>query len=134
MNALATQKTNGKSNIIFFRIESNPIHETLLNIGLPPHLNGFVYIAYSLELILENPEMLQHVTKGLYIDVAKNFKTKPTSVERAIRHAITITYLHGNLDYMGHIFQNYIRPNKSIPSNTLFLAGLYHHIRNMKYE
>ena len=134
MNALALQKTNGKSNIIFFRIESSPIHEALLNMGMMPNLNGFIYVSYALELIREDPDSLHHITKGLYIDIAKNFHTKPTSVERAIRHAITMTWLRGNRPYINHVFHDFIDPDKCIPSNTVFLAGLHNHLKTLHYE
>ncbi len=129
MSALAMQKTNGKSNIIFFRIESNPIHDSLLDMGMMPNLNGFIYIAYSLELIRENPELLQHITKGLYIDIAKSFRTKPSSVERAIRHAITVTWLRGNHNCIEHIFKDFISSKNCIPSNTNFLAVLHNYLK-----
>ena len=57
MSTQTLQKTNGKSNIIFFRLEANEIHSVLLDIGMKPNLNGFIYIAYSLELIRENPSI-----------------------------------------------------------------------------
>ncbi len=130
MNTLTLQKTNGKSNIIFFRIESSPIHEALLNMGMMPNLNGFIYISYALELIQEDPDSLQHITKGLYIDIAKNFHTKPASVERAIRHAITMTWCRGSRTHISHIFRDFLDPDKCIPSNTVFLAGLHHHLQH----
>lgn len=134
MNALTMQKTNGKSNIIFFRIESNPIHETLLNMNMMPNLNGFIYIAYSLELVQNDPGLLEHITKGLYIDIAKNFRTTPSSVERAMRHAITMTWIRGNRPYIEHIFKDFISPEACIPSNTVFLSILHSYIQKLNYE
>lgn len=128
MSTQTMQKTNGKSNIIFFRLEANEIHQILLDIGMRPNLNGFIYIAYSLELIRENPELLEHITKGLYIDLAKHFRTTPSSVERAMRHAVTVTWLRGDRLFLKHIFASIIHSENYIPSNTVFLAGLYHYL------
>lgn len=128
MSTQTLQKTNGKSNIIFFRLEANEIHSVLLDIGMKPNLNGFIYIAYSLELIRENPELLQHITKGLYIDLAKYFRTTPSSVERAMRHAVTVTWLRGERSILRQIFGPLADNEAYIPSNTVFLAGLHHYL------
>ena len=46
-------------------VENNNIHYALLKLGVPPHLKGYSYIVYALELVLIDPNLLQHITKGL---------------------------------------------------------------------
>lgn len=106
------------------------LHDILLNIGMPPHLYGYSYVVYSMELILQDPSYLHSVTKGLYIDVARHFNATPQRVERAIRNAINNAWLHGNMDFIGHVFKNCVRPDKGVPTNSLFLARLYYYITN----
>lgn len=101
------------------------IQELLLGIGFPQHVYGYKYTMYSLELIMENPEILHHITKELYPEVAKQFASTPARVERAIRTAIQITWLYGNLAMINTIFGNTIRSDKGVPTNTQLLAGLY---------
>lgn len=101
------------------------IQELLLDIGFPQHVYGYKYTMYSLELIMENPEILHHITKELYPEVAKQFASTPARVERAIRTAIQITWLYGNLSMINTIFGNTIRSDKGVPTNTQLLAGLY---------
>ena len=113
--------------------ETKLIHELLLSIGVPPNINGYCYIAYSMELILKEPEYLQSVTKGLYIDVAKHFNTKPACVERAIRFAINNAWQYGDKYYIQSIFKNCVRLNKNVPTNSVFLARLFYYITNMEY-
>ena len=129
-----TYQDKGQKFKVVVRIETTTIHDILLKIGAQPHLNGHAYMVYALELVLLDPELLHHVTKGLYIDIANKFNTKPYSVERGIRHAISTTWLHGNLKYIDKVFQNCIDPNKGVPTNTLFLARLYYYIVNREYE
>lgn len=106
------------------------IHDLLLNLGMPPHLYGYSYVIYSVELVLSNPDYLHSITKGLYIDVAKHFNSTPSRVERAIRHAISITWKYGNQEYIADVFKHCIRPGRGIPTNSLFLARLFYYINN----
>ena len=107
------------------------LHKLLLAIGVPPNIYGYGYIIHSIELILRNPEYIHYITKGLYIDVAKAFHATPTGVERAIRHAINAAWLNNcDEEFIHNIFQNCIRPNKKVPSNSVFLSRLYYYITN----
>ena len=108
------------------------LHEILLSIGIPPNIHGYSYIVHSLELIIEDPQAMYSVTKGLYIDVAKKFGTKPTSVERSIRFAIGSAWKYGNQEFIHSIFKSCIRPYKKAPSNSVFLSRLYYYIMNME--
>lgn len=109
--------------------DSKQLHKLLLTIGVPPNIYGYEYIIRSIELILMNPEYMHYITKGLYIDVAKDFHATPTRVERAIRHAINAAWINNcNEEFMNQIFQNCIRPNQKVPSNSVFLSRLYYYI------
>ena len=93
--------------------DSKQLHKLLLSIGVPPNIYGYGYIIRSIELILRNPEYMHYITKGLYIDVAKDFHATPTRVERAIRHAINAAWINNcDNDFMNQIFQNCIRQTK----------------------
>ena len=109
---------------------SKTIQETLLSIGIPPNIYGYAYITYAVELLLKDSEYQHYVTKGLYVDIAQKYRTTPSRVERAIRHAISVAWLHGNADLIHHIFRNCVRPDKGVPSNSVFLARLYYYIKN----
>lgn len=109
---------------------SESIQEILLSIGIPPNIYGYAYITYAVELLLKDSEYQHYVTKGLYVDIARKYRTTPSRVERAIRHAISVSWLHGNADLIHHIFRNCVRPDKGVPSNSVFLARLYYYIKN----
>lgn len=130
MTALAYQENTVNATVPFDKINPGTIHEVLLEIGVPPHLYGYSYLVYALELILIDPDCLHSVTKGLYIDIALKFKTQPAKVECAIRHAISATWLRGDAEVLNSIFKNCIKPGKGIPTNTVFLARLYYYITN----
>ena len=130
MKAIA-YPTNEMSNTIFYKTSPKNVQELLLTVGFPQHVYGYNYIMYSLELIMENPEILHHITKELYPEVAKRFGSTPARVERAIRTAIQITWLYGNLPMINTIFGNTIRSDKGVPTNTQLLAGLYFFLKHM---
>ena len=69
MNALAYQTTE-MNNPIIFRSNHGNIRDLLLNVGFPQHVYGYNYIIYGLELIMDNPEILHHITKELYPEIA----------------------------------------------------------------
>lgn len=124
--------TNNEMETLIFKVETKSIHEVLLGIGIPPNILGYCYILYALELILFNPNYLRGITKQLYPDVAKKFNTTPVRVERDIRHAISVAWLRGDLDFIDEIFKNCVDPEKGVPSNSLFLTRIYHHIITTK--
>lgn len=132
-----TQTTLNATNTYFVTIPNDEaydlgrLHKLLLAIGVPPNIYGYSYIIRSIELILSNPEYMHYITKGLYIDVAKDFHATPSRVERAIRHAINTAWINNyDEEFMKTIFQNCIRPNKKVPSNSVFLSRLYYYIIN----
>ena len=86
------------------RIETSGIQKLLMQIGIPANMLGFSYIVTALELIALDPDYLNHITKGLYVDVAKKCSSTAARVERNIRHAIEIGFLKGDLEEIEKIF------------------------------
>lgn len=115
-------------------ISKKQIHDVLLSIGMPPNLLGYRYIVYSLELIIDNPDYIFYITKGLYIDVALHFNSTPARVERAIRNAINAAWLHGNYEYIAYVFKNCVNPSKGVPCNSLFLSRLYDYFTTQEQD
>ncbi len=117
-------------DLMEFRIASSPIQEMLLSIGIPPNIYGYAYITYAIELLLKDSEYQHYITKGLYVDIAKKYKSTPSRVERAIRHAISVAWLHGNAELLHRVFRNCVRPDRGVPSNSVFLARLFYYIKD----
>lgn len=116
------------------KIETTKIHEVLLSIGIPPNLLGYGYIISAMEIIALNPWCLHSITKELYVDIALKYGVSASSVERAIRNAISIGWLHGNIDYIYHIFKNCVNPDKGVPTNSIFLSRLFHYFNSVEFE
>ena len=105
---------------------TNIIHE----IGVPAHIKGYQYLRDSIMMSVNDMEMLNSITKLLYPTIAKMHQTTPSRVERAIRHAIEITWERGSRDawdrYFGHLCAD-----GGKPANGMFLAEL---VEALKYE
>lgn len=122
----------GKTNYSF-RAKSNvkkvaPIEVRVTNlihdVGVPAHIKGYQYLREAIILAVENADIINAVTKTLYPMLAKNFKTTPSRVERAIRHAIEVSWNRGQIEVHDKIFGYTVNSNKGKPTNSEFIAML----------
>ncbi len=107
------------------------ITETLRELGVPAHIKGYTYIRESIKRVVREPELLGQITKELYPGVADKYKTTPSRVERAIRHAIEVAWARGKMEEIDNIFGYTIDNSKGKPTNSEFIAMIADKIRNM---
>lgn len=99
------------------------VTELLHDIGIPAHIKGYNYIRTGILLSFANQEQyLGQITKCLYPEIAKKYKTTSSRVERSIRHAIELAWNRGNLDTIDSIFGYSISAEKAKPTNSEFIA------------
>ena len=101
------------------------IHE----IGVPAHIKGYLYLRTAIIMAVDNMDILNAVTKQLYPDIAKEYGTTDTRVERAIRHAIEVAWERGNIDMIHELFGYTIQADKGKPTNSEFIALMADRIR-----
>ena len=99
---------------------TNLIHD----VGVPAHIKGYQYLREAIIMSVENEEVINAVTKTLYPNLAKTFKTTPSRVERAIRHAIEVAWNRGQIEVHDKIFGYTVNSNKGKPTNSEFIAML----------
>lgn len=68
------------------------IYDLLYQLGITANYYGFYYASYAVYLAMQQPERLLLITKFLYPDVAKKYKTNWKCVERNIRTVINISW------------------------------------------
>lgn len=103
---------------------------TLLHeIGVPAHIRGYMYIRESIKMVYYKIEILGAITKVLYPEIARKFNTTSSRVERAIRHAIEVAWVRGNIDAISDIFSYTISYHKSKPTNSEFIAMIADRLR-----
>lgn len=105
------------------------VTEIIHQLGVPAHVKGYHFLRSAILVSLENPELLESVTKKLYPTVAKKFTTTQSRVERAIRHAIEIAWDRGNIDTLQDFFGYTINTQKGKPTNSEFIALIVDKIR-----
>ncbi len=98
------------------------VTEILHQIGVPAHIKGYHYLRDSIIMAIEDPEIINAVTKQLYPNVAKRYNTTSSRVERAIRHAIEVAWDRGDVDVLNSYFGYTIHNTRGKPTNSEFIA------------
>jgi two-component system response regulator (stage 0 sporulation protein A) len=94
------------------------IHE----IGIPAHIKGYHFLRDAILMVAQRVELLSGVTKELYPAIAMKYRTTPSRVERAIRHAIEVAWNRGNLDVIHRLFGYTVSYERGKPTNSEFIA------------
>lgn len=98
------------------------ITDMLHNLGIPSHIKGYVYIRDGIKMMYKDDNMLGSITKELYPKIAKIYQTTSSRVERAIRHAIEVSWNRGDYDLMESLFGNSVDYDRAKPTNSEFIA------------
>lgn len=97
-------------------------------LAIDPDILGFDYIKYILERCIEEPEYYKKsIVHTIYPDCAKRFNTTPSRVERAIRHAIELSFAEIPERY-NNIFN---RKLSQQPNTSKFIAMMALHIQQL---
>lgn len=99
------------------------------DVGVPAHIKGYNYIREAISLAIDDMEVVNSITKQLYPTLARKFKTTPSRVERAIRHAIEVAWARGQAELNNAMFGNTISYNKGKPTNSEFIAMIADKLR-----
>ena len=125
-----TKKEKSNKNIDFYTSNLQvSITKMLHELGIPSHIKGYQYIREAVNIIFENPSVIGGITKELYPELAKKFNTTASRVERAIRHAIEVSWNRGNLDFMEEIFGYSVDIDKAKPTNSEFMVTIADKLR-----
>jgi two-component system response regulator (stage 0 sporulation protein A) len=104
---------------------TNIIHE----VGVPAHIKGYQYLRDGIMMVVDDIEVINQITKQLYPELAKKYKTTPSRVERAIRHAIEVAWGRGQLEAVENIFGYTVSASKGKPTNSEFIAMIADKLR-----
>lgn len=105
------------------------ISKILIKLGIPASIKGYRYLREALKLAIEDPEIMNAVTKSLYPKVAECFDTTANRAERAIRHAIEVSVDRGDKKLLNKYFTYSSNTSKKKPTNSEFIAGLADYFR-----
>ena len=105
------------------------VSDIMHQLGVPAHIKGYQYLRESIMLTIHDSDMMSSVTKVLYPTVARKFKTTPSRVERAIRHAIEVAWDRGDVDVLSGYFGYTIQTSRGKPTNSEFIAMISDKLR-----
>ena len=94
------------------------ITKILHELGVPSHIKGYQYIREGIAVLFE-----------LYPDIASKYDTTVSRVERAIRHAIEVSWNRGNWQLMEEIFGHSVDIDKAKPTNSEFIVTVADKLR-----
>ena len=98
------------------------ITSVFLSVGIPAHIKGYHFLREAIRMVYYEPELISRITKELYPGIAKRFNTTPSKVERAIRHAIEVSWMRGKIENMNKLFGFNVYGKNDKPTNGEFIA------------
>lgn len=98
------------------------IAKIFISVGIPAHIKGYQYLREAIKEVVDDPSLINNITKKLYPNVAKVFDTSPSKVERAIRHAIEVAWNRGKIENINKIFGFKVYNVNDKPTNGEFIA------------
>lgn len=113
------------SDLLYENLEAD-VSSILSRMGISASIKGYHYIRKAIMMAVEDEEVMIGITKGLYPDIAKAYRTTASKVERAIRHAIESSWKKNGREIFLE-FAGYFSPDK--PTNGQFIAALSEYFR-----
>lgn len=98
------------------------ISNIFISIGIPPHIKGYAYLREGIKMAVEDPQVINNVTKVLYPVIGEKYETSASKVERAIRHAIEVAWNRGRTEAINAIFGARVYIGTEKPTNSEFIA------------
>lgn len=105
-------------------IVEKEVTKILRNLGVKPNLQGFNYIRSSIIEVFFKRNTRGDITKIIYPEIAKQYNTTTSRVERSIRNAIHLCVDNGNYENILNIFGNLLNDKKLYPTNSEFILQL----------
>lgn len=98
------------------------ISKIFINVGIPPHIKGYSFLREGVKMAVEDPAIINNITKRLYPSIGERYGTSASKVERAIRHAIEVAWNRGRIESINGILgvRAYVGAEK--PTNGEFIA------------
>ena len=125
---------NKKTIDLYYSDLQMSITKLLHELGVPSHIKGYTFIREGINLIYNDPNLSSAITKELYPIIAKKYETTPSRVERAIRHAIEVSWNRANWELMEEIFGYSVDIDKAKATNSEYIVTLADKLRLENHE
>ena len=108
------------------RVKNRALDEKISNIfitvGIPAHIKGYQFLREAIKMAIDEPDIINSITKQLYPSIADRFSTSASKVERAIRHAIEVAWNRGKIENINSLFGIKVYNSNEKPTNGEFIA------------
>lgn len=123
------KKEENKSLNLYSSSLQISVSKILHQLGIPSHIKGYQYLREAICILFQRPETIGGITKELYPELANRYDTTVSRVERAIRHAIEVSWNRGDWTLMEEIFGHSVDIDKAKPTNSEFIVTIADKLR-----
>lgn len=74
------------------RILDHLVETMLRTLHIPGTVDGMAYLTYAISETVKDPQRTKFITKDLYSEIARTYRTKATNVERSMRWAVQMSW------------------------------------------
>lgn len=123
--SILSDETSSKSDshkIVHKRNLDERLSNIFITVGIPAHIKGYQFLREAVKMAIDEPEVINSITKQLYPSIANRFSTSASKVERAIRHAIEVAWNRGKIENINSVFGIKIYDSNDKPTNGEFIA------------
>ena len=78
----------------------NDVRDLLLHLEVNRSYIGYEYVIYGVNLVINDRNCANYITKSLYLDIAKEYNTSWQQVERNIRTVVEAVWRTDNMDLL----------------------------------
>ncbi len=100
------------------------VTELLHTLGVPSQIKGYQYLREGILMLYESTGLIGGITKEVYPEIAIRYNTTASRVERAIRHAIEVSWNRADYATMNKLFGHSIDYDRAKPTNSEFMVTL----------
>ena len=106
------------------------VNQLLYQLGISNSVNGFYYLQAAIKMCLKNKKLLKGFNYGLYQNIAFDFNTTPSAVEKAIRKSIENAFNLSNASsFIYCFFKDIINNDKAKATNRQFILMCVQHLK-----
>ena len=100
------------------------VTDLLHTLGVPSQIKGYQYLREGISMLYQSTGLIGGITKEVYPEIALRYNTTASRVERAIRHAIEVSWNRADYNTMNKIFGHSIDYDRAKPTNSEFMVTL----------
>ena len=122
-----TEEEKAKENLTIEKSDfslKEELYGLLKQLGHPTNIMGYRFIIDAVFMYIENGRSISGITKYFYPKIAEKHNSTSSSVERAIRHGIDISWLRGDIETIENIFGYTVSSDARKPTNAQYISSI----------